>query len=238
MTRKPKSVRQAVIFLRVSTDEQTRSGLGLEAQEAACRAWATANDYAVMGVYADAGVSGAADIEDSPELVAALAAVPRGGAFLVAALDRLGRQTARTFAVQYQIERSGARLVSVLGEGTADDSETAEVERFLHAWKASAERRAIIRRTKAALAAKKARGERLGGDPLGYRTAADGTITTDPEELATVARARELRASGLSLRAVAEALTAEGRQTKRGGRWQANTVRKVCAPRYLETVAA
>lgn len=89
--------------------------------------------------------------------------------------------------------------------------------------------RALIRgRTKAALAVKKSRGERTGGIPYGWR--ADGKrLVEDAGEQAAVARARELRAEGKSLRGVAAGLLAEGRRPRNGGVWAIQTVRRIVA---------
>jgi hypothetical protein len=84
----------------------------------------------------------------------------------------------------------------------------------------------------------KARGTRLGTTPLGFVTRADDTLTMDETEQATVNRARELRAAGHSLRSIGAVLTAEGRATKRGGAWEAATVRRLLTPRYVESLAA
>ncbi len=56
-------------------------------------------------------------------------------------------------------------------------------------------------------------------------------------EQVTVARARELRQSGLSMRKIAAKLTDEGHKTKRGGRWQAETISKILKTRYIEQIS-
>ena len=81
--------------------------------------------------------------------------------------------------------------------------------------------RALIRsRTKAALAVKRAKGERVGTIPYGYRLAADGKhVEEDSEEQATIARARALRADGLSLRAIGRTLLGEGHHPRTARAW-------------------
>src|SRR5437899_1394000 len=79
-------------YVRVSTDEQAVSGLGLEAQEAAIRRGAELRGYAVVATFAGLGVSGSVAPEARPGLTAALAAVRAGaGTLMVAKLDRLSR---------------------------------------------------------------------------------------------------------------------------------------------------
>ncbi len=240
MARKAKieAVSVAVIYRRVSTSEQAESGLGLEAQEARCRDFAERAGLTVQDVFTDAGVSGAAELDRCPQLVAALAALPAGGALLVAKRDRLGRDNLRLAMIEREAARKGARITSAAGEGTeSDDPSGLLLRRMVDAF-AEYERLLIGVRTSAALRAKRARGERLGSTPLGYRTMEDGSVVADAAELETVARVRALRAAGLTLRAIVDVMTAEGRRTKRGGAWQATTVKRILEPRYIERMAA
>jgi len=227
----------AVIYLRVSTGEQVESGLGLEAQELRCREYAERNGWDVVAVYTDAGISGAAAVDECPALLDALDAADGNTVLLVAKRDRLGRDSFRLAMIEHHAGKKGARIVSAAGEGTNTD-EPADVlmRRIVDAF-SEYERLIIKARTRAALNSKKVRRERLGTTPLGYRTDADGAVTADVDELATVARARELRAAGCTFRAIAATLTAEGRKTKRGGTWAAATVAGLVKPRYLETCA-
>ena len=238
MARKFRAVEQAVIFMRCSTSEQARSGLGLEAQEAACRALAAERGLTVVGVFADEGVCRDTDAEESPALMAAIAAMPAGGTLIVKSVDRLAGNPAKSHAVEYMIRRAGGRLASCADEGVGDDSFEGDVKRFVADLYSKMERRKIRERTRAALAAKKARRERLGGDPLGYRTLSDRSVIVDPAGMAAVERARQLRAQGMTLRAVAATLTAEGHRTQQGAAWHATTVARVCRTRYMDTVAA
>lgn len=81
--------------------------------------------------------------------------------------------------------------------------------------------------TRAALVAKKARGERVGGVPLGARVAADGVhLEADPGEAGALEIVRELRAAGVSIRGIAAELTARG-VPARGERWHPTTVARL-----------
>ena len=84
----------------------------------------------------------------------------------------------------------------------------------------------IRARTRAALAVKKARGERTGGVPLGHVVDAAGRLGIHEREAAAVTRARELRAEGKSLREIATALEAEGHRP-RGARWHVETLARI-----------
>lgn len=83
--------------------------------------------------------------------------------------------------------------------------------------------------TRAALQAKKARGERTGAVPVGCRVGADGrTLESDPAEAEIVAAVVRARAAGLSIRAIVAELAAAGMRTRRGGEIQSTQVARIC----------
>jgi DNA invertase Pin-like site-specific DNA recombinase len=163
-------------------------------------------------------------------LLAAVDALAAHGAglLLVAKRDRLARDVMAAALVERLAERVGARIVSAAGEGTdgaADDPAALLMRRMVDAF-AEYERAIIRARTRAALAVKRERGERTGSIPYGSRLAADGRmLEPDTAERAIVAAAHDLRAEGLSLRAVGAALTARGMLPRSGGAWNPKTVR-------------
>ena len=75
---------KAIIYTRVSTEEQSQSGLGLEAQESACRTFAGTLGASEVLLFTDAGISGSKGIEDRPALTEALAALRKGDILIVA----------------------------------------------------------------------------------------------------------------------------------------------------------
>lgn len=212
---------RAVGYLRVSTTEQAGSGLGLEAQDAAIRATAARLGLALGDVFTDAGVSGALTLEQRPALLAALDAIRKGDVLLIAKRDRLGRDVLNVAMIERLAERKGARIVSAAGEGTDDESPTSVLMRQIIDCFSQYERALIRARTKAALAAKRARGERVGNTPFGFRVAADGRLLEpDPAEQRILEIIRGLRDTGFTLRAVSAELNRQGYQTRGGGRWQ------------------
>ncbi len=107
-------------------------------------------------------------------------------------------------------EACGARVVTADGAGNGDSPADALMRTILDG-AAQYERALIRQRTCAALAAKRARGERAGEVPFGYRLAADGAhLETDASEQAIVERVRALRAGGVSLRSIVADLAAAG----------------------------
>jgi len=231
-------VTEAVAYIRVSTQEQADSGLGLEAQKARIAAYCAAQGWHLTEVFTDAGVS--AKTLNRPALQAALEALRPGRVLVALKLDRLTRTARDLDDLTALVHKAGGEWATV--EGSYDTASA--MGRFMLrvvADIAQMEREVIAERTSAALQAKKARGERLGTTPLGYRTVEtpEGRrVEVDPEEQTTVETARALFDAGHSYRQIARELTAQGRRTKRGGPWYAETVRCLIRNRYLEGVTA
>lgn len=207
-----------VIYLRVSTKEQGKSGLGLEAQQRDIDLFlANYSDvpFEVIGTFTDV-LSGGND--DRPELERAMELARKSGAeLLVAKLDRLSRKV--SFIARLMEDR---RLTfRVASMPNADPFQL-----HIYAALAEQERRFISLRTKAALAEAKARGVKLGGlrDKTMKRNA---VASADANARAEKVRAivMPLRASGATMRQIADALNAAKVQTARGGTWGPSSVK-------------
>jgi DNA invertase Pin-like site-specific DNA recombinase len=212
---RPGSPRLAVAYVRVSTEEQR---LGPEAQRSSIEAWAAREGVQVAAWHVDQGVSGGSDLGDRPALLTAIAALREHGAGLlvVAKRDRLARDVVIAATVERAAAQGGARVVSAAGEGNGDAPADAFMRTVIDG--AAAYERGLIRaRTKAALAAKSAKGERVGAVPYGFALAADGVrLEADPAEQGVLAVVRELRAAGLSQRAIVGELAARGLVSRSG----------------------
>jgi DNA invertase Pin-like site-specific DNA recombinase len=212
---------RAVGYVRVSTDDQAASGLGLEAQTETIRRAAEARGWVLVHVYVDAGVSGKVRPQDRPALGSALVDLEAGAAdvLVVAKLDRLARSVVGLSELLDLSQRSAWGLVlldSDVDTSTAGGRMVANVMGVVAQW----EREVISERTTAAMAAAKARGQRLGR----------------PVELAHETRVEilRLRWSGHSLQAIADTMTEAGVPTARGGRWHPSTVRAVLRSHELD----
>lgn len=205
---------KAVAYIRVSTEEQK---LGPEAQKAAILAWAEAAKVEIVAWHADLGVSGAADLADRPGLAGALTSLRAEGAgrLVVAKRDRLARDAGVAIAVEKAAAGLGATVYSLDGAGNGTGDADAFLRRVIDA-AAEYERSLIRSRTKAALQAKKARGERAGTVPYGFAADIEGRLHRHAGEWATVERARALRAAGRSIRGVVATLAAEGHVARSG----------------------
>ncbi len=204
----------AIAYLRASTDDQK---LGPEAQRAAITSYALANGFHVLSFHVDQGISGASPIDARPALLAALTAVRthKAKALIVAKRDRL----ARDVLIAATIERSlpkGATIVSADGTGNGDQPADQLMRTILDGM--SEYERALIRgRTKQALQAKKAKGERTGSIPYGYQLAPDAiTLLPNEVEQATIQLAQDLRSLGLSHWKIVHSLKARGIQGRTG----------------------
>lgn len=211
----------AVGYRRVSTSEQTHSGLGLDAQSDAIAAAATRLALTVAATFDDLGISGGRPLEERPGLLAALDALKRGDTLVIAKRDRLGRSVLNVAMIERLVDRKGARIVSAAGEGSDDDGPTSRLMRQIIDCFAEYERAVIRSRTRAALQVKRARGERVGQIPYGFQLAADGVrLEVHDAEQCVLARLRLLRAMGLTCRVVADELNREGHRTRRGTPWR------------------
>lgn len=223
---------RAAVYIRVSTSEQALEGVSLEAQIARACAYAEAARLEITAIYRDEGVSGGTALAQRPEGARLLDAIRRGEhAHVIAVkLDRCFRDAVDCMRTVETWTRAGVALHLVDLGGQALETRSAMGRFFLSVMASCAELELgnVRERTRLALAHKRARGDRLGATPLGFCTPTPGApLVPVPEELAVVRRLLELCANDLPFAHVARALDGEGHRTKRGGRWQCATVRRV-----------
>jgi DNA invertase Pin-like site-specific DNA recombinase len=221
---------KAVAYLRVSTEDQTESGAGLSAQLNACGHYAERSGLALAEIFRDEGISGASGLEKRPALLAAIGVLGKGDLLIVAKRDRLGRDPIKVAMIESAANRKGARIVSAAGEGTeADDPSNILMRRMIDAF-SEYERLIIGARTKAAMQAKRGKGELVGAVPYGYRLAEnDSRLEEHPEEQRAIAEAKALKAAGLSLRMIAAELARRGFKSRTGNVFQATQISRMLA---------
>jgi DNA invertase Pin-like site-specific DNA recombinase len=211
---------KAIGYARVSTDKQADFGVSLEAQTEKLRAMAVVQGAELIEMIVDAGES--AKSLNRPGMARLLALVDAGAvdAVIVAKLDRLTRSVKDLAELLERFTRRGVALVSVaesLDTGSAAGRLVLNIMTAVSQW----EREAIGERTRDAMRHKRANRERVGTVPFGYRLATDGThIEADPAEQTILARARELKQTGLTTRRIAAELNHEGYVTRRGTAWR------------------
>lgn len=208
--------RRVIAYIRVSTQGQGKSGLGIEAQRKAIAEFAAREGFEVVAEHVEVETGKGSDALDRrPVLAAALAEARKiKGAVIVAKLDRLSRDVAFVAGLMAQ------RVPFIVAELGADADPF-----MLHLFAALAEKeRAMISaRTKAALAAAKERGVKLGNPALAdARVKAEESRVAGADEFArTLAPViHDIQAKGVTtLRGIARELVARKIETRRGGAW-------------------
>jgi DNA invertase Pin-like site-specific DNA recombinase len=209
-----------VSYIRVSTAKQGRSGLGLEAQRHAVETYLNGGNWKLVKEFIEVESGKKAD---RPQLAKAFQACRVFGAKLVIAkLDRLSRNAHFLLG----LENAGVDFVA------ADMPHANRLTVGIMAMVAEDEGRRISERTKAALAAAKRRGVKLGGDHGAQLTAKQRAAGVAARQAKAQAWAddladtvKDLQAGGATtLRAIAEGLGARGIPTARGGSWSATQV--------------
>lgn len=212
--------KKIVAYFRVSTRKQGDSGLGLEGQEAAIRAFSLQNGCAILASYTEVE---SGKIAERRELIKALAHARRSKATLIVAkLDRLARNVAFLSALM----DSGVEFVA------CDNPYANRLTIHILAAVAEDEARRISERTKSALAAYKARGGKLGAAldqcrKLTFSARKKGALKSGITSKRLAAEAyrdiepvlQELKNSGLSLRSMAKKMNDLGHTTRRGKPW-------------------
>lgn len=198
--------KKAVVYIRASTEEQH---LGPEAQRAAVEQWAYRQGVSIVAIHRDLGVSGGTPLAECDGLVSALLDLDAHGAglLLVAKRDRLARDLMKMAMIRKEVEGRGATVISAAGEGEGDDPAAKLMQTMIDAF-AEYELAIIKARTKAALQAKKKKGERIGGVPYGFSDL-DGKLVPNDAEREVIVAARELSSRGVSLRGICRMFTEE-----------------------------
>lgn len=178
-------MKQAIGYIRVSTEQQADEGVSLVSQRTKIEAWCELNDYELAAVYEDVGISGKTIIK-RPQLQIALKEIKKDMALVVYSLSRLARSTKNCIEIADLLKKKGSDLVS-LTEKIDTSSALGEFFFTLIAALGQMERKITGERTKAALAHKKAIGEKYAPVPFGYKEI-DGRLEVVQREAKIVAK--------------------------------------------------
>lgn len=206
---------RAAAYIRVSTDDQARTGISVEAQEQMARAYCERQGYRVVGVFKDEGISASIPFASRPEGAALHATVLAGKVqhLVVYKLDRLFRDTIDGLSTT----RAWAEVGLAVHQVDHGPLDIRSPQGRLHLTVLLAfgeyERACTSERTTMANAQRRARGERMGPIPL-----------ENPELLA---RVREMRADGLPWRPICRALAQEGFRPARADEFHPETLRRL-----------
>jgi len=196
----------AIGYVRVSTEEQAREGVSIEAQEERIRALATAKGWSLVKIIKDAGYSGKNLCRPGAKSLIDICRKAEADVVIVYKVDRLTRkQKDLWFILEEVFEASRVGFVSVT---EAFDTTTAAGKAFLGMLGvfAQLERDLVSERTREALIHKKTKGEWVGRKPTGFRMNEGGRLEEDPDALKMIARAKRLRREGASFGDISRAL--------------------------------
>lgn len=220
----------AVLYTRVSTQEQVAGGISLRDQEEKLLAYCKMTGLEPVHVIREEGISAAKPLATRPGGQELLNMVNRGQVAHVVALklDRLFRDAADALTESKAWDKAGVTLHLVDMGGQALNTASAMGRFFLNtmAGFAELERNLIAERTEAAMKYKKVHREAYSPVPFGYNREGDN-LTENEQELKAVQLIREWRGQGWTLQKIAQELTARGIKTKRGGKWYPGTVKYI-----------
>lgn len=218
-------------YARVSTEEQAVSGVSLDDQKRRIALFCDMHGHELAGIEVDAGFSGKS--LDRPGAIAVLDALKAGrvGGVVIAKLDRWTRRLRDLLDLLDLLDEKGAALLSI---GETLDTSTSTGRLVVHVMGAVAqmEREQIGERTRAALAHKRAVGEKTGGKvPFGYKVVVSDAgikrLVLDTYEQSLIGFVKEARDTGSSLDQIAKALNDAGHRTREGGEWKRQYVHRL-----------
>lgn len=221
---------KAVCYVRVSTEEQVRGGVSLDAQEERLLAYCKLAGLEIVGFFREEGVSAGKSLASRPQGSRLIEMLENKKAdhIVTLKLDRLFRSAEDALSQTKTWDKTGVALHLVDMGGQTINTSTAMGRMFLTmmAGFAELERNLIAERTEAALSHKKAHKEVYGTTPFGFEREGEKLIENQ-DELEMIERIKTWKREGWSLRKIAEELNDNNVPTKKGGKWYASTVKYI-----------
>ena len=212
---------KALCYVRVSTEEQSRNGHSIQAQEAALSAYCAANGLQAEFVR-DEGVSGSKPLSKRSGGAYLLDRAPTVGVVVITKLDRAFRDASDCLTTTKRWDVQGVRLLIL---DLSVDTSTPMGRFFISMASAFSEleRNQIAERTRNVLEYRKSQGKAYSPVPYGLDRVGDDLVS-NPDEEAVIERIKEMREQRLSFAKIAARLNAEGVPTKNGKKWHPYTV--------------
>jgi site-specific DNA recombinase len=212
-------------YVRVSTEDQAKEGVSLENQKSKIEAYSQLKDLTLVEIVEDAGLSAKNLKRPGVQKVLKLARKKKIDAVVVYKLDRIFRSTVDALETTRMFDKWNVSFHSI--EETLDTQSA--MGRFFFTLTAALgemERKIIGERTKAALAHKRKKNEKTGGDiPYGYDLTTGGILVKNDDEQKVIRWIRRLNKNRYSLRKICRELEKAGYKTKRGNdKWHPATV--------------
>ncbi|OHB56119.1 MAG: hypothetical protein A2Y07_01210 [Planctomycetes bacterium GWF2_50_10] len=218
---------KAVIYARFSPRRNHEQCESIETQLELCRAYCTRQGYEIIGEFDDKVLSG--DEEDRPGLWNAIEALARDCVLVVYRLDRLARSVYLSYIIEEAVKKHGAKIISISGEGTWQDSPEDELVRRILQALAEYERKVIAARTKAAMLRHQAAGRRMS-DKTPYGCVRDPDnhkrLVADPTEQANIHYIIELKNKGYGYCRICRQLKSDGIPC-RNRKWHHGTIKRI-----------
>lgn len=214
--------RRAVAYIRLTETPPELARASSDAttsQHVAIEAWAARERVEIRSWHVDRGIAAATPIAERPALMAAYGAIlqHRAGILVAANADQFAHDELVSWLIERAALTQGATIHTADGSHGAARARVAPAEESVGYTRGAVDlarsyQRVVVRsRIRKALAERKARGERVGTIPYGYRLAADGVhVEPDENEQALVSTVRRLASEGLSQRAIVARLAARG----------------------------
>ena len=219
---------KAIGYIRVSSDEQAKEGISLDAQRRRIESYCQFKNYDLIHIYSDDGVSGFKKIEKRPEGKLAIEALKNGKAehFIAIKLDRCFRNTADAISKATEFSRLGIDL-HLFDIGV--DTSTANGKLFftIMAGLAQFERDVTGERTKVALDHLKTQGRRWNHTPYGFDADSDGNLSKNTKEQKAIKLMKKMRSENYSYAEIANELDLSGYKPKIADSWSGTAVWKV-----------
>lgn len=242
-SRKPRTPgTRAAVYIRVSTERQATEGVSLDDQRERLAAYCKLRRLEVVALVADKGESAFKPLSKRPggRKVLSLVARKAVDAIVVLKLDRAFRNAVDALQTVEAWDKAGTAFHVADMDGQSIDTTRATGKMLLTflAGMAEFERNLTAERTTAALAHKARNGDmRVGKPPFGWRYEGNALAEVEGEQ-ATIATVRELRAAGLSLRALCAELAARGHVNRAGGGFVPNQIERILRGSIRQSHAA
>lgn len=211
---------RALVYIRVSTDEQATDGFSLAAQEEMCRERALADGCTSVEVFCDDGYSAAT--MERPGLQKLLATMRKGDTIYVYRLDRLSRDVEHMAIILKVCQTRGAKIVPLIGSADVSTSLGRAFTNMQAVW-AQLEREQLAERVSMGMQKRVAEGKPYSRVPYGF--CSDGEQwKVNENEAPAVRRAFELRAAGHGTHKICQILAEEGYRNRQGQAFRSRAI--------------
>ena len=205
-------------YARVSTARQATEGESLDVQRRQIDGYLAMHGWKLDEAFVEEGISGAKPLAERPEGSRLLQTLKSGDTLVASKLDRIFRSALDALQMTEELRKRGVSLHLIDLGGDVSGNGLSKLFLTIAAAFAEAERDRIRERVQGSKLDQKQRGRFLGGRrPFGFKVGEDGSLQEDPAEQAAIRKAKRLRKSGKSLRAIADALKGDGHRISHEG---------------------